>query len=115
MKETDLFLKAFQDSRQRITVFLMAVLVIVSILGSFMYVIEGADAGFTSIPKGYWAIVMLTTVGYGDIAPQTPIGQTISALVMVLGYGIIAVPTGLVTAELVKPRKKSNNLSALWA
>ena len=105
IKETDLFLKAFQDSRQRITVFLMAVLVIVSILGSFMYVIEGADAGFTSIPKGiYWAIVTLTTVGYGDIAPQTPIGQTISALVMVLGYGIIAVPTGLVTAELVKPR-----------
>ena len=81
-----------------------------------MYVIEGADAGFTSIPKGiYWAIVTLTTVGYGDIAPQTPIGQTISALVMVLGYGIIAVPTGLVTAELVKPRKKSNNLSALRA
>ncbi len=66
-----------------------------------MYIIEGPDHGFTSIPKGvYWAVVTLTTVGYGDITPQTPIGQAISGLVMIMGYGIIAVPTGIYAAEL---------------
>jgi voltage-gated potassium channel len=68
-----------------------------------MYLIEGADAGFTSIPRGvYWAVVTLTTVGYGDITPITPMGQSLAAFVMILGYGIIAVPTGIVTAELAQ-------------
>jgi voltage-gated potassium channel len=72
-------------------------------LGSLMYFIEGEAGGYTSIPKAvYWAIVTLTTVGYGDIAPQTPIGQAIASIVMIIGYGIIAVPTGIVTAELTR-------------
>ena len=77
-----------------------------------MYVLEGKDSGFTSIPKAiYWAIVTLTTVGYGDIAPQTPIGQAVAAFIMVMGYGIIAVPTGIYSAELIKTFKsdKINN------
>jgi voltage-gated potassium channel len=73
----------------------------VIIIGALMYVLEGAERGFTSIPRSmYWAIVTLTTVGYGDIAPQTGIGQTLAAVVMILGYSIIAVPTGIVTVEL---------------
>ncbi len=74
------------------------------VLGSFMYFIEGGqDSGFTSIPRSvYWAIVTLTTVGYGDIAPHTPFGQLIAALIMILGYGVIAVPTGIVSAEIAK-------------
>ena len=74
---------------------------IVVILGSIMYLIEGEKSGYTSIPKSiYWAIVTLTTVGYGDIAPLTPIGQAISAIIMLIGYSIIAVPTGIITTEL---------------
>jgi voltage-gated potassium channel len=93
--------RAVRQSRQKITVFLTAVLTAVVVLGSLMYVVEGAESGFTSIPRSvYWAIVTLTTVGYGDIAPRTPLGQALASLVMVLGYGIIAVPTGIVTVEL---------------
>ena len=92
---------ALKASRQKIAVFLYTVLVVVVIVGSLMYLIEGEASGFTSIPRSiYWAVVTLTTVGYGDIAPQTPFGQFLAALVMILGYGIIAVPTGIVTAEL---------------
>jgi voltage-gated potassium channel len=92
---------ALRASRHKISVFLVAVLCSVVIIGALMFLIEGADAGFTSIPAGvYWAIVTLTTVGYGDIAPQTPVGQMLAGLVMILGYGIIAVPTGIVTVEL---------------
>ena len=77
------------------------VMILVAILGTLMYLIEGGENGFTSIPRSiYWAIVTLTTVGYGDIAPQTVIGQMVASLVMILGYGIIAVPTGIVTAEM---------------
>ena len=87
-------------SRRKITVFLFAVLTIVTICGSFIYVIEGEQNGFTSIPRGiYWAIVTLTTVGYGDISPKTSIGQTMAVFIMILGYSIIAVPTGIVTSE----------------
>jgi voltage-gated potassium channel len=94
---------ALLASRPKITIFLFAVLSLVTILGSLMYFIEGAAHGFTSIPRGvYWAIVTLTTVGYGDISPQTPLGQTLAAVVMIMGYGIIAVPTGIVTAELTR-------------
>ena len=92
---------ALRASRYRITVFLFTVLTIVVIVGSLMFLIEGPDHGFTSIPQGvYWAIVTLTTVGYGDIAPVTPLGEALAAVVMILGYGIIAVPTGIVTVEL---------------
>jgi voltage-gated potassium channel len=93
--------RALRQSRAKITVFLAGVVTLVVVLGSLMYVIEGRENGFTSIPLGvYWAIVTLTTVGYGDLSPQTPLGRALASLVMVLGYGIIAVPTGIVTVEL---------------
>jgi len=77
------------------------------IIGSVMYVIEGPEHGFTNIPTSiYWAIVTLTTVGFGDITPQTPVGQTLSAFVMIMGYGMIAVPTGIVTVEMVNQAGK---------
>ncbi|MCB0262228.1 MAG: ion transporter [Calditrichia bacterium] len=92
---------ALKASRRKIAVFLYAVMIVVVIVGSLMYLIEGEAAGFTSIPRSiYWAVVTLTTVGYGDIAPQTPLGQFLAVIVMILGYGIIAVPTGIVTSEL---------------
>ncbi len=94
---------ALSASRHKIVVFLGGVLSIVTITGAAMYLIEGPESGFTSIPRGvYWAIVTMTTVGYGDIAPQTVFGQTLAAFVMILGYAIIAVPTGIVSAELVQ-------------
>ena len=96
-------LKALNASRGKITVFLYFVLISTIIIGSIMYVVEGEENGFTSIPTSiYWTIVTLTTVGYGDISPVTPLGQFIASLVMILGYGIIAVPTGIVTAEIAK-------------
>ncbi len=99
---------AMRASRHKVAVFLFTVLTLVTILGSLMYVIEGADNGFTSIPRSiYWAIVTVTTVGYGDIAPQTILGQALAACLMITGYGIIAVPTGIVTAELVHGRPVS--------
>lgn len=92
---------ALRASRYKITVFLFTVVTIVVVVGSLMFLIEGPRHGFTSIPRGvYWAIVTLTTVGYGDIAPATPLGQAMAAMVMIMGYGIIAVPTGIVTVEL---------------
>jgi voltage-gated potassium channel len=94
---------ALRASRYKITVFLFTVLTIVVVVGSLMFLIEGPGHGFTSIPRGvYWAIVTLTTVGYGDIAPETPFGQALASLVMIMGYGIIAVPTGIVTVELAQ-------------
>ncbi|MFI1743447.1 ion transporter [Thalassobellus sediminis] len=94
---------AIKASRVKISVFLFAVVIISVILGTIMYLIEGEENGFTNIPKSvYWCIVTLTTVGYGDIAPQTPLGQFIASIVMILGYGIIAVPTGIVTSEFTK-------------
>lgn len=94
-------------SRGKIVVFIYFVLISTIIIGSIMYVIEGEEGGFTSIPTGiYWAIVTLTTVGYGDISPITPLGQFIASVVMVLGYGIIAVPTGIITAEIAKNNAK---------
>lgn len=96
-------LVALRASRIKIAVFLFSVLVLTIILGTVMYLIEGPENGFTSIPHSmYWAIVTLTTVGYGDIAPHTPLGQFIASIVMILGYGIIAVPTGIVTSEITK-------------
>ncbi len=99
--ESEALLRALHASRRKIAVFVVAVFSLVVIFGSLMYLIEGPENGFTSIPRGlYWAVVTMTTVGYGDISPQTNLGQAIAACIMVLGYGIIAVPTGIVTAEL---------------
>ncbi len=98
---------ALKASRAKISVFLFAVVIMAVILGTIMYLIEGEENGFTNIPKGvYWAIVTLTTVGFGDIAPQTPLGQFIASLVMILGYGIIAIPTGIVSAEYANSNRK---------
>ena len=99
---------ALKASRAKITVFLVAVCITVVIMGTIMYLVEGGENGFLSIPSSiYWAIVTLTTVGYGDIAPVTVLGKSIASIIMIMGYGIIAVPTGIVSAELVKqdPRK----------
>ena len=101
--ESKSLMTALKASRVKIFVFLFSVLVITIILGTVMYLIEGPENGFTSIPHSmYWAIVTLTTVGYGDLAPHTPFGQFIASIVMILGYGIIAVPTGIVTSEMTK-------------
>lgn len=101
VREANLLMSSLIASRRKITVFLFAVFTLTVVLGSLMYLIEGEANGFDSIPRGvYWAVVTLTTVGYGDISPQTPFGQFIASLVMVLGYGMIAVPTGIVTAEM---------------
>ena len=94
---------ALKSSRAKIAVFLFFVLIICIILGTIMYMIEGAENGFTSIPRSvYWAIVTLTTVGFGDIAPQTPLGQLIASVIMILGYSIIAIPTGIVSSEITQ-------------
>ena len=102
IRETKTLSIALMASRRKIGIFVATVLLLVVILGSLMYLVEGSqDSGFDSIPRSmYWAIVTLTTVGYGDITPSSPLGQFISAFIMILGYGIIAVPTGIVTAEM---------------
>ena len=102
-KEASVLKTALYASRRKILVFFSVVLTLVVIIGSLMYVIEGREGKFTSIPRSvYWAIVTLTTVGYGDISPTTAAGQLLAAIVMILGYSIIAVPTGIVTAELMR-------------
>ena len=100
--------KALKRSRAKIAVFVSFVIVLCVILGTVMYLVESEqDSGFTSIPRSvYWAVVTLTTVGYGDIAPITALGQFIASLIMILGYGIIAVPTGIVTSEMTKTEEK---------
>ncbi|NMH88651.1 ion transporter [Flavivirga algicola] len=104
-------LKALKASRVKISVFLFTVIIISIILGTIMYLVEGDQAGFTSIPTSvYWCIVTLTTVGYGDISPITPLGQFIASIVMILGYGIIAVPTGIVSAEYATQNKADKEL-----
>lgn len=102
--EARVLTEALRASRPKITVFLFAVLALVVIMGTIMYLIEGEKGtGFTSIPRSiYWAIVTLTTVGYGDISPETPLGQFFASIIMILGYAIIAVPTGIVSAEIAK-------------
>ena len=101
MGEAHVLSRAVVASRHRITVFLIAVVALVVVLGSLMYLVEGADAGFTSIPTSvYWAVVTLTTVGFGDITPVSPFGKFLASLIMLMGYGLIAVPTGIFSAEL---------------
>lgn len=101
-------------SKRKILVFLFVVVMSAMILGTLMFMIEGPDGGFTSIPRSiYWAIVTLTTVGYGDISPTSAFGQFIASIIMILGYGIIAVPTGIVTAEFIKQPPVANTTSCM--
>ncbi len=103
LSEAQLLARALRASARKIAVFLFTVLTLVIIFGSLMYLIEGESSGYTSIPRSiYWTIVTLTTVGYGDISPQTGLGQTLASLIMICGYGIIAVPTGIVTVEMTR-------------
>lgn len=110
--ESNNIMRALNASKIKIGVFIMFILILCTILGSIMYLIESEQgSGFTSIPRSiYWAIVTLTTVGYGDIAPHTALGQFIASIIMILGYGIIAVPTGIVTAELATQDKGDGTL-----
>ena len=110
MGEARILMLALGNARKKITVFILAVSVLSMLFGSLLYVIEGEASGFTSIPRSiYWAIVTITTVGYGDISPQTPLGQMIASVVMLMGYAIIAIPTGIVTAELALLGNKGGN------
>ena len=103
---------AIHNSRGKIIVFIEVVLVLVVIIGSLMYLIEGPEHGFTSIPKSiYWAIVTITTVGYGDIAPETVMGQTLASILMITGYAIIAVPTGIITTEMGRIKNVQTRLN----
>ena len=109
IRQATILKRALIASRGKIAVFLFAVLTLIVIIGAVMYVIEGPENGFTSIPFSmYWAIVTMTTVGYGDISPQTTIGQIFASFVMIMGYAIIAVPTGIVSVEIAAVTKKSS-------
>lgn len=112
LHEAEYLKQALLASRRKISVFLFAVLMLIVFTGSLMYVIEGQENGFSSIPVSiYWAIVTLTTVGFGDIAPQTNLGQLFAAIIMILGYGIIAVPTGIVSYEMARAGQNSPQCS----
>ena len=107
--EAQYLMQALVASRRKIIIFLFTILNVVVIIGALMYLIEGDEHGFTSIPHSvYWAIVTITTVGYGDIAPETPFGQALAALLMIIGYATIAVPTGIVSAELALGARQQN-------
>jgi len=109
LKQAEVLMDALRNSRNKIIVFLFTVINLVIIIGALMYVIEGEKNGFTSIPKSiYWAIVTLTTVGYGDISPKTPLGQFLASVIMIVGYSIIAVPTGIVTHQLAQSSKRKS-------
>jgi voltage-gated potassium channel len=111
MGESNNLVKALRASKTKIFVFVFFVLVISILLGTLMYLIEGPTHGFNSIPHSvYWTIVTLTTVGYGDISPETPLGQFVATLIMIIGYGIIAVPTGIVSAEYASSRNKDKGI-----
>ncbi len=113
--EASMLREALRASRTKIAVFIYTVLILSILLGTLMYLIESDEAGFTSIPRSiYWTIVTLTTVGYGDIAPQTTLGQLIATVVMIMGYGIIAVPTGIVTVEFSKQEKSKGSGSKAY-
>jgi voltage-gated potassium channel len=107
--ESNNLLRALKASRTKIFIFVFFVLVVSVLLGTIMYLVEGPEHGFNSIPHSvYWTIVTLTTVGYGDISPETGLGQVIATIIMIVGYGIIAVPTGIVSAEYVTHRKRKS-------
>lgn len=113
LSEAHIITTALRASRRKISVFLTAVVALAVIMGSLIYVIEGEENGFTSIPTSiYWAIVTLTTVGYGDLSPQTAIGKVLASIVMIMGYAIIAVPTGIVTVEISQAAKQKVSTQA---
>ncbi len=106
LDEADQLRRALSASRRKILVFIFVILTLVTVMGSMMYLIEGGRNGFTSIPQSvYWAVVTLSTVGFGDIYPVTPLGKALATVIIVMGYGIIAVPTGIVTVELGRERE----------
>lgn len=110
VNEANLLVNAMLNSRRKIMVFFMAVLVLATVFGSIMYIVEGPANGFTSIPRSiYWTIVTITTVGYGDITPQSALGQIVASAVMLTGYSIIAIPTGILTAELAQEMSRERN------
>jgi len=112
LDEAQLLRQALVASRRKISVFLLTIVALVVLIGTLMYVIEGERSGFTSIPVGiYWALVTITTVGYGDVAPVTTLGRFVASLVMLLGYSIIAVPTGIVTASLQEAQREQRQSS----
>lgn len=103
VREIEVLYRSLRASARKIMVFLFAILTMVVVIGAVMYMIEGEAAGFTSIPRSiYWAIVTMTTVGYGDISPRSDLGQLVASVVMIMGYGIIAVPSGIVTVEMAR-------------
>lgn len=113
LKESQVLITALAASRTKITIFIFAVLMLVCIIGSIMYLVEGSENGFTSIPESvYWVIVTITTVGYGDITPQTNLGKLLSSVIMIMGYGILAVPTGIVATEINAATKVRTNTQA---
>ncbi|MGP4713540.1 ion transporter [uncultured Psychrobacter sp.] len=110
MQQAGFLASALKTSQQKITVFFLSLVLLVTIFGSIVYVVEGPENGFTSIPLSiYWAVVTVTTTGYGDMSPKTPIGQAIASMVMITGYAIIAVPTGIFTAELARNMRPQLN------
>jgi len=114
VQEAGVLMTALRSSGRKIVVFLGAVATIVMIAGAGMYLVEGAEHGFTSIPKSmYWAIVTMTTVGYGDIAPQTIPGRFLASILMIMGYGILAVPTGIVTVEMAGAFRRGGGIAAI--
>lgn len=116
LAEAGVITGALRASRRKIFVFLFAVITLVVLIGAMMYIIEGPRHGFTDIPTSmYWAIVTLTTVGYGDLSPQTGLGKLLASVVMILGYAIIAVPTGIVTSELTASRTRGQSRQACRA
>lgn len=109
LEESAVMANALAASRRKLLVFLLTILMLVMILGTLMFAVEGPENGYTSIPVSiYWAIVTMTTVGYGDISPHTPLGQFIASAVMILGYAIIAVPTGIVSVEMARSQSQQN-------
>lgn len=111
LADANILVRSLMASRRKILIFFCFVLALTTIFGSMMFIIEGPENGFTSIPKSiYWAIVTITTVGYGDISPHTVLGQTIAAIVMIIGYSVIAVPTGILTAELATEMQRHRGI-----
>ena len=114
LEDANLLIRALKASRRKVTVFFGSLISLVLIMGALMYVIEGEEHGFTSIPQGmYWAVVTMTTVGYGDIVPRTPLGRLLATFVMILGYAIIAVPTGIVSVELAQASRPVSTQACL--
>ena len=111
LQDSNILLRSLLMSRRKIFIFFSAVAILVTIFGALLYVIEGPEHGFTSIPQSiYWAIVTITTVGYGDLVPQTGLGKAVAAITMLLGYSILAVPTGIITAELSQEMNSHKSL-----